>query len=59
VFHGSGKSFYDNGNINYEGSWNIGSAHGKGVSFHYETGMKFFEGDWREGLLFYSDFLIF
>lgn len=45
---GTGKYFYDDGVLRYEGQWTNGIAEGHGIEFS-PTGRKVYEGEWKDG----------
>ena len=40
------KSYYENGNIEYDGEWEGGEYNGNG-KFYYENGNIKYEGEWK------------
>jgi antitoxin component YwqK of YwqJK toxin-antitoxin module len=47
-YHGNGKSFYENGNVEYEGEWENDEMNGNGKKFD-EDGMLTYEGEFKNG----------
>ena len=45
---GTGKYFYNDGVLRYEGQWVNGIAEGYGIEFS-PTGRKVYEGEWKDG----------
>ena len=48
TYHGQGKLYYENGKIEYDGSFNNGSYHGQGKLYHENGNIKF-DGNFNSG----------